>query len=554
MIPAHDGRLDSWKEIAVFLKRGVRTVQRWETTEGLPVHRHQHARLGSVYAFRAEVLAWWESRRRDLDSEDTSAAGKGTDAAARIKLLVLPLDNLSGDPSQDYLAEGFTEEIITQLARLHPTRLAVIARTTAMHFKGALRGLGEIARELGANYVLEGSVRRVADCVRVTAQLIAPSDETHVWAQNYDRELRDVLALQSEVASAVAREIRLALDAGTAIRPKSLAAIDPQAYDHYLRGRYLLNRMTPQSIGQSIECFQRAVQVQPDYALAYASISHACALLAMVPFDVLPPRESMPKAAAAAEKALALDPDLPEAHAALAVVRHHYDWNWKAAEAGYQRALDLNPEYPGARLRYAWLLLALSRIAEAEEQIHAAQRTAEETDPHLLPVIRATRAAAFYFARDYEACLRECRDSLELDPDYFLLHYLLGRALARQGAHEEAAAIFASEGEASHRTSSSITLLQMGAGLAHAMSGNQEEAAAALDRLIEVSQQRYVPATYIAILHAGMGQADDAFEWLEKAYAERADGLTLINVEPMVDGLRSDPRFQRFVSRLGLAG
>src|SRR5271165_249986 len=520
MPPAHDDRLDSWKEIAVFLRRGVRTVQRWEKQEGLPVHRHQHARLGSVFAFRGEVQSWWESRRKDLDSERLDAAEKqGSEAPARIKLLVLPLENLSGDATRDYLADGFTEEIITQLARLNPARLAVIARSTAMQFTAArlkteARRLSEIAGELNAGFVLEGSVRSDGGRVRVTVQLIQGADETHVWAQTYDRELRDLLALQSEVAAAVAREIHLALDPGSAPGATPSRALDPQAYDHYLRGRYLLNRMTPQSIGQSIEWFQRAFQLQPDYALAYASVSHACALLAMVPFDVLPPRDSMPHAAAAAEKALALAPQLPEAHAALAVVRHHYDWDWTAAETGYQRAIALNPDYAGARLRYAWLLLALSRLKEAELQIHAAQRTAEETDPHLLVVIRATRAAAFYFARDYEACLHECRDALELDPEYFLLHYLLGRALARQGQHEEAVAILTQDG------SSPISLLQMGAGLAQAMSGNQQAAVDSLQGLIALSQKRYVPATYIAILHAGIGDADAAFEWLEKAYAE----------------------------------
>jgi TolB-like protein len=475
MPPAPDDRLDSWKEIAVFLKRAVRTVQRWEKQEGLPVHRHQHARLGSVYAFRPEVLMWWESRRKELEHESETAR-QGSAAPSRIKLLVLPLDNLSGDPAQDYLAEGLTDEIITQLARIQPERLAVIARTTAMHFKGAARRLGEIARELAVDYVIEGSVRGTGERVRVAAQLITAADETHVWAQNYDRELRDLLSLETEVAGAVAKEIRLTLDPTS---PKPTPAIVPQAYDHYLRGRYLLNRMTPQSIGQSIGWFQKAVQAQPDCALAYASISHACALLAMVPLDVLPPRESMPNAAAAAERALALAPDLPEAHAALAVVRHHYDWDWKAAETCYRRTLDLSPDYSGARVRYAWLLLSLSRIAEAQEQVSRAQRTAEETDPHLLVVIRATRAAAFYFARNYESCLRECRDALELDPDYFLLHYLLGRALARQGAHQEAATILARE------SASPIALLQMGAGLAHAMSGRKPEAAAALEALIQ---------------------------------------------------------------------
>ena len=551
MKQASDDRLDSWKEIAVFLKRGIRTVQRWERSEGLPVHRHQHQKLGSVYALKSEVSVWWASRSSVLErQENTPPASGGTETTAgrKTRLLVLPFENLSGDPMQDYLADGFTEEMITQLARLRPERMAVIARTTAMHYKGAHKRVDRIARELRVDYILEGSVRRERDGVRVSAQLVQASDQTHLWAQTYDRDLSNALALQSELTSAIAAEIRLALAPQVEASLRRPRTVDPAAYEDYLKGLYHLHRTKPEGLAEAVAWFQRAVDKDPRYPLAHASLAHAYALLAMVPFDVLPPHEAMPKANAAARKALELDERLPEAHAALAVVRHHYDWDWRSAENAYRQALQLNPEYPGARLRYAWLLLALSRGDEALGEIQRAQESAQETDPHLLVVIRATRAAAFYFAREYNRCISECRDAMELDSTYFLLHYLLARAQARKGALAKAGSVLGSIGQGKKK----IPLMEMALGLVHAVAGRKTQARAALSRLHKLAKQRYVPATYIGILHAGMGDTEGAFEWLGKVYQERADGLTLLNVEPMVDGLRGDPRFRSLVHRMGL--
>lgn len=396
---------------------------------------------------------------------------------------------------------------------------------------------------------MEGSIRREGTGVRVTAQLIQASDQTHRWAQTYDRDLSNALALQSEVAGAIANEIHLALSPQTQAQLSVRRPLDPAAYDDYLRGRYHISRPHPEAIAQSVTWFQGAIEKDPGYPLAYASLSHALALLAMVPFDVLPPREAMPKAQAAAARALELDPSLPEAHAAVAVVRHHYDWNWKGAEQEYQKALELNPDYPGARLRYAWLLLSLSRREEALAEIQRAQQTARETDPHLLVVIRATRAAAFYFAREYDRCIRECQEAIELDSTYFLLHYLLARAHARKGALAKAGAILKKIGENFDK----IPLTGMGAGLVHAVAGRKRQARAVLKLLRAQTSQRYIPATYIGTLYAATGEPEAAFEWLEKAYEERADGLTLLNVEPMVDILRPDPRFQSLIRRIGLA-
>jgi len=550
-----DGRLDSWKEIAAFLRRGVRTVQRWEATEGLPVHRHQHAKLGSVYALKSEVTAWWESReakRRAAPVRPVTRPGaparRGEAGERRSRLLVLPFVNLSGDAKQDYLSDGLTEEMINRLARLHPGRLGVIARTTALSYKSGAKPADQIAAELDLDYILEGSVRGAGDRIRVSAQLVDAREHTHLWAENYDRGLSDVLEVQASLAAAIAREVRLAITPeshGTA----ASRAVDPEAYQAYLMGRYLFNKMTPDSLAQSLEWFERAVAKDSSLVLAYAGIAQAYGLLTTVPFDALPPREAMPKAAAAARKALELDPSLPEAQAALGLVLHHYEWKWDEAERCYQRALELNPDYSAALLRYAWLLLARGRAADALARISRAQEIAEELDPHLLVAIRATRAAALYYARNFDAAIAECRAALALDKNDFLLHYLLGCAQLRKGALAAGLATF-KEAKAAWRD---VPLVATGVGLAQAIAGRKKHAVAILERLEEQRKQRYIPAIYLGILCAGLRDYDRAFKWLERAFEERADGLVLLNADPMVDGMRKEPRFQSFVERLGLS-
>lgn len=522
-------------------------MQRWEATEGLPVRRHQHQKLGSVFALKSEVRLWWKLRSADLAPSPILSTSRNPGEESKLRLVVLPFENLSADVSQEYLADGFTEELITQLACLNPQRLAVIARATAMHYKGARKRADRIARELKVDYLLEGSLRRERSEVRITAQLIQASDQTHRWAQTYDRDVASALILQSEVAAAIAKEIDIALSPKIQTALAVTREVNLGAHEDYLKGRYYLNRPHPESLSQSVAWFESAIVKDASFPLAYASLSHALALLAMVPFDVLPPHASMPKARVAAMRALELDPGLPEAHAALGVVRHHYDWDWKGAETEYRCALELNPEYPGARLRYAWLLLSLWRQDEALREIQHAQRTAQETDPHLLVVIRATRAAAFYFAREYDRCIRECFEAMELDPKYFLLHYLLARAHARKGAHKKAGAVLKKIGANQDK----MSLMSMATGLLCAVTGRKAQARAVVKQLHNEAARRYVPPTYIGILHAGLGDADAAFEWLERAYEERADGLTLLNVEPMVDGLRQDARFQSLIRRIG---
>jgi len=548
-----DGRLDSWKEIAAFLRRGVRTVQRWEATEGLPVHRHQHAKLGSVYALKSEVAAWWESRQARRRAAPARLRPIGRSAATgerRSRLLVLPFANLSGDAKQDYLSDGLTEEMINRLARLAPAHLGVIARTTALSYKSGAKPADQIAAELDLDYILEGSVRASGDQIRVSAQLVDAREHTHLWAENYDRSLSDVLEVQASLAAAIAREVRLA------ITPESRAApghppgrVDPEAYQAFLMGRYLFNKMTPASLAQSLVWFERAVAKDSSLVLAHAGIAQAYGLLTTVPFDALPPREAMPKAAAAARNALSLDPSLPEAHAALGLVLHHYEWKWDEAERSYQRALELNPDYSAALLRYAWLLLARGRAADALARISRAQQIAEELDPHLLVAIRATRAAALYYARNFDAAIAECRAALALDRNDLLLHYILGCAQLRKGALRAGLTTFM-EAKSAGRD---VPLVAAGVGIAQAIAGRKKHAVVILERLEEQRKQRYIPAIYIGILCAALRDYDRAFKWLDRAFDERADGLVLLNADPMVDGMRNEPRFQVFIRRLGLA-
>ncbi|HLW53076.1 MAG TPA: tetratricopeptide repeat protein [Candidatus Angelobacter sp.] len=535
-------RLDSWKEIAAFLRRDVRTAQRWEKKEGLPVHRHQHDKLGSIYAFRAELAEWFNTRQQAAPS---TAGGK-------IKLAVLPFENLGGNQEDRYFSEGLTEEMTTEITRLQPEALAVIARSTAEHYESTQSSLEKMKRDLGVDYVLEGKVRRSGNRVRITVRLSEIEDQTQMWAETYERDLGDVLGVQAEIAQAVAAEINLALNLTESKRLAGLKGgklrVKPEAYDTYLRARYHLHAMTPAGMRQSVEEFQRAVALDPAYPPAQAGLASAWALLAIAPFDLLPPREAMPKAEVAARKSLELDEGLAEAHAALALIQHHYHWHWKEAEAEYRRAIELNPGYADAHLWYSWLLLALNRRDEALQEIEKTMTIVQETDPHRLVAVHATRALAYYFGREFERAVEECEKALHLDPSHFMLHFILGRAYRRLGQGNKAIMQL----QAARKVSSELPLVNAVLGLAYAVSGKKEQAQQVVDSLRAAGHKRYIPPTYFGILYAGLGDKDQALAWMEKAYEERADLLTWLNVEPMMDDVRGDPRFLNLIRRIGL--
>ena len=542
-------RLDSWKEIASYLRRDVRTVQRWEKKEGLPVYRHLHDKLGSIYAYRNELTEWFNTRQQSGGAVATSCRQDGAD---KIKLAVLPFGNLSGTAEDDYFSDGLTEEMITQITRLQASELAVIARTTAEHYDSSSKSLEQMKKDLGVGYVLEGKVRRAGKRVRITAQLIQMKDQTQLWAETYERDLSDMLSVQADIAQAIAREINLALNLSQSTRLSDLqkghGQVQPAAYDAYLKARYNLHQMTPGAINKSIEDFERAIQLDEKYAPAYAGLASAYALLAIAPFDLLPPREAMPKAEKAARKALELDSSFAEAHTALALVNHHYHWKWEEAAAGYELAIELNPDHADTHLWYSWLLLALGRRDAAFDEIEQTMSIVQETDPHRLVAVHTTRAAAYYFGREYQRAVDECEKAKQLDPGYFMLHFIAGRAYMRLNEHAKAIAHL----KHARTETGEMPLMDAALGLAYAVSGKKAETMKLAEAFKAAAKKRYIPPTYFGMLFAGLGDKDKAMMWLEKAYDDRADGLTWLNVEPMLDEVRSDPRFQILIRRIGL--
>lgn len=537
-------RLDSWKEIAAFLRRDVRTVQRWEKKEGLPVYRHQHEKLGSVYAFRAELTEWFGTRQ----PSSAVAPAELEKTADKIKLAVLPFRNLGDGQEGDYFSDGLTDEMTTELTRLQPAQLAVIARGSAEHYDATTQSLKLMKRDLGVDYVLEGKVRRAGNRVRITARLSEVQDQTQMWAESYERDMGDVLSVQAEIAQAIAQEINLALSLSETDLKRGRRRVEPAAYDAYLKARYHLHAMSPAEIQKGVEDFEHAVQIDATYAPAHAGLAIARALLAIAPFDVVPPHQAMPKAEAAARQALQLDESLAEAHAALALVNHHYHWKWSEAEKGYLLAIELNPDYADAHLWHSWLLMALGKQQEAMKEIEQTMRIVEETDPHRLVAVHATRAFAFHVGREFQRAAEECEKALQMDPAHPMLRFVLARACMRLGEHTKAIAQL----KAARNPAGEIPLVDAVLGLAYAVSGQKDRAQKMADAFSAVAGKRYIPPTYFGMLYAGLGDKDQAFIWLEKAFAERADGLTWLGVEPMLDGIRSDPRFHNLLRRIGL--
>ena len=537
-------RLDSWKEIAAYLRRDVRTVQRWEKKEGLPVHRHQHQKLGSIYAYKPELTQWFNNRLQLRDPN------QGTE---RIKLAVLPFRNVGATGDEDYFSEGLTEEMITEITRVDPENLAVIARGTALHFEASRESFELLRKELGVHYVLEGKVRRSGSRVRITTQLTQLKDQIQIWAETYDRDISDVLTVQADIAEAITRKINQALNLPERSRPsdrrKGGSRVAPAAYEAYLRGRYSMHRMKPSAIERSVSDFERAIEIEPNYAEAHASLATACALLAIAPFDAQPPHQAMPKAEKAARRSLELDSSLAEAHTALALVQHHYHWQWKAAESSYRRSIELNPGHAPAHLWYSWLLLAIGRAQDAFDEIERTIRIVQETDPHRLVAVHATRAAALYFDREFQEAVAECERALQLDPTHFMVHYILGRAHMRLGTHAKAITHF----ESARAAGADMPLMDAILGHAYAVTGRLDQARQLVEKFKATASTRYIPPTYVGMLYAGLGRKDEAMVWLERAFEERADGLTWLNVDPMMDEMRSDSRFQDLILRLGLA-
>jgi TolB-like protein/DNA-binding winged helix-turn-helix (wHTH) protein/Tfp pilus assembly protein PilF len=456
-------------------------------------------------------------------------------------LAVLPLENLSGDASQNYFADGMTDELITDLAQI--SALRVISRTSVMAYKGARKPLPQIARELNVDAVIEGSVLRSGDRVRITAQLIEASADRHLWSQSYEGELRDTLALQSRVASAIADQIRINLTPQEQAALKNVRVVNPEAYESYLKGRYFWNKRTADGLKAALAYFQQAIEEDPKYAQAYSGLADTYALLGDWQYAVMTPEQAFPKAKAAAIKALELDSTLGEAHNSLAFVLDAFDWDLDAAGKEFRRAIELDPGYANAHHWYAWHLSLLGRFDEAIAEM----RKAENLDPLSL-IINADVAELLVIAHRYDESIAQSRKTIEMDPNFALAHNQLAQAYLQKHMYGEAVAELR---RAVQLSGGSPTII---ANLARACvaSGQRSEAIKLLNDLKNRSSHGYSNGSEIATIYASLGDTDQAMNWLEKSYEERFNPGVLLR--PGFDPLRSDPRFQDLVHRVGLPG
>jgi TolB-like protein/Tfp pilus assembly protein PilF len=453
-------------------------------------------------------------------------------------LAVLPLTNLSGDPAQDYFADGMTEELIAQLGQIEALR--VISRTSVMLYKGVKKPLPQIARELNVDAVIEGSVLRSGNRVRITAQLIQAATDKHLWARSYERDLNDVLALQSEVAGAIANEIQIKVTSQEQARLASARPVNPEAHEAYLKGRYYWNLRSIEGAKKGLEYFQQAIEKDPGYALAYTGLADCYILLGA--YGSMPRKEGYARAKEAALKALELDETLGEAHASLGAAKIDYDWDWVGAEKELKRAIELNPGYATAHSRYSYYLTVMGRHNEA---IAEAKR-AHELDP-LSPMISAAWGGALFEARRYDEAIAQLRSTLELNAGFSQAHVYLCWAYGQEKLYEQAI----SECQKVIALQHGDPRLSLFLARLYAAEGKRTEALNITARAEEVSKREYVPCggAFVA-LYAALGDTDQALAQLEKSYEDRCEYIVHLKVSPLYDPLRSDPRFQDLLRRM----
>ena len=455
-------------------------------------------------------------------------------------IAVLPLVIFSAEPEQEFFADSMTDAIITDLAKIGTLR--VVSRTSVMRYKRTQKSIGEIARELNADAAVEGSVERAGDRVRIRAHLIRAATDEHMWADAYERDLGDVLVLQNEVARSIAREIQVRLTPEEHAILSSARRVDPEAYQLYLKGRYFWVKRTPESVTKAIGLFEQAIHADPTYAQAYGGLAD-CYMSLGFSFDVgsLPPTEAIPKAKAAIAKALEVTDSLAEAHNPLAFMKLNYDWDFPGAETEFKRALGFNPGNANVHHWYAHYLIVAGRSKDSLAESHRAL----DLDP-LSSIMSVHLGWLYYYLHDYERALNQLHKTLELDPDYGLAYWYIGLVKEQQGAFEEALTALKRADELLKDN------LVVKADLAHALavSGRKADADKGLLDLLSMSRTRYVNPFEIGLIHIGLGLSDEAFQWLNRAYMERSDLVVYLRVDPRLDPVRSDPRFQEMVRRM----
>jgi len=456
-------------------------------------------------------------------------------------LAVLPLQNLSGDSAQDYFADGMTEALITDIAKI--PGLKVISRTSIMRYKGSQERLPQIARELGVDGIVEGSVLRSGDRVRITAQLVRAATDQHIWAESYERNLSDLVALQDEVSRSIAAQVQKRIAPAVSQRLVASAVISPQAREDYLKGRYFWNLRSEAGYLKAIEYFQAAATEDPQYAAAYAGSADAYALLGSLPESKI--RDTaMPQARQMALTALKLDDSLADAHTSLAFVEMHYEWKFHEAEQEFKRAIALDPNYSTAHHWYAFDLMAMGRMDEAVAQVELAR----QTDP-LSAIINTDEAETLYWARRYDEALQRARATVEMDPNFAHAHRVLGRIYSEKHMFPQSIA----EGERAVALSGNNIWMLLDLANAYGQAGKNKEMTDCLSRAAKISPGGVLPDTAAtAEIYVASGEFDRALKMLERSYQRRDGALILLNAEPGLDPLKSDPRFQELTQRVGL--
>jgi TolB-like protein/cytochrome c-type biogenesis protein CcmH/NrfG len=575
-----DKRLDSWKEIAAYLSRDVTTVQRWEKREAMPVHRHLHAKRGSVYALSHELDAWVASRRLPIDEAPFAGPTAGpaadrnripfppirlalvstlvlalgaaswlvlrprapaTPGPARIRsLAVLPLRNLSGDPSQDYLADGLTEALIGSLSQIH--NLRVVSHTSVLRFSNTQLSTPQLAKLLGVDALVEGSVIRDGSRIRVTAQLIRGATDEHFWSETYDREMRDALVMQSELAQAIADKVEVTVSGDERQRLAAVRPVAPEVYESYLHGDFLLNQgNTRAAMEQSVTDFEAAVRRDPDFAPAYLGLARAYANLGTV-YIGESPAETRPKVIQNAQHALALDPGLVLAHVLLASSLQR-EWHWTEAETEYRRALGLNANNAAAHAAFASWLSCEGRADEAISEI----RFARQLDP--ATVSGSDVASILFHSHRFDDAVREARSAAAVDPDDASALMTLGFALIADNQAAQAVPVL-EKALALSKGSPAVTGVLI---RAYAHAGRRADALRLLASLKRRRAAGYIPAGAFVNAYLGLDDREQAFYWLEQAFREKSTILQFVKTHPYFDPIRSDPRFVDLVHRVGLS-
>ena len=508
-----------WEQQAGFLRLAQVALRK-------PV-RARWVQTGVIVLIVAAGVGWWWTSQR----VPSIRPGQIT------RLAVLPFANLMNDPEQEYFVDGMHDALLTELSKLGA--LTVISRQSVMRYKGSDKSLGEIARELQAHVLVEGSVLRADGHVRINVQLIEAAADRHLWAEIFDRKLEDVLALHSNVARAIAREIQVTITPEEESRLADVRRVDPEAYRLYLLGMYHRSKWQPAELDKAIRYFQQAIALDPQFAQAYAGLAGVYGAFAF--FGFMPPRQAYDKIKTLQAQALEIDSNLADAHRTYATTSFYFDWDWEKAEEEFQRTFELNPSDAQAHQFYTWFLVAMGRT----EQAHTTIRRALELEPLGINAYLAA-SDVFFMSRQYDEAITQLREVLDISPNQPFALFRLGSSYVEQGMFNEAIGDI----EQALTLSPGNTEIIMVLGHAYASAGNTAKARKILDDLHGLAKIRYVPPYAFALIHTGLGENEEALEWLERAYQDRNSWMPWMQVEPRLDPLREEPRFQDLLRRM----